>query len=330
MTYPVGGAPDGSFRIGNVRDAQDLNEASVKSIIRGKNLPPWENAQGAKETNLASGGYVQGEVGRLDNRIDELLFGEGKAQLFTYSTSTVWPKPANCRKVVAIIIGGASGGGRRNATTGTRVDIHGLGGFSGGWTEVEYNPLDLPDQVEVVVGSGGVGSSTLGAYGAPGTASSFNGVTAGGAAANGYGVGNKPFRIRGGRGGYEEETGTDSEGNTTYRDVAGATGGMGTYAEGGRGASDRGTHGGDGVGLEIGQTGMGSGGGGGAVGKYNFTSTSLDGGRGGGGGWPSGPGGGGGAGIPGIFGPNSYPGNGGSGAGGAVFVIAYLETAAPT
>jgi len=320
----VGGSPDGAWQIGTVKNPQGLNESSVRSIIRGKNLPPWESAQSAKELNLASGGYVQGEVGRLDNRIDELVYGEGKAQLFTYSTSTVWTKPANCRKVMAIIIGGASGGGRGNSSPTFSYNNYGLGGFSGGWVELEFNPLDLPDQVQVIVGAGGIGSSTNGAYGAPGAASSFNGIEAGGATATGYGTGNKSFRIRGGRGGYRSISGE----NVTF--YPGATGGMGSYQEGGRGSSQYGVPGENGRGVEIGQVGMGSGAGGGYVGKDAIFDVGREHGTGGGGGgWPSGPGGGGGGGIQSNIAGNANPGNGGSGATGAVFVIAYLETAAP-
>lgn len=321
MTSPNGAVPEGALGVGMfaARQAESEEEARARAT-NGAWKGSWNNAQESIKDGLAPRGYVAGEVGRLDNRIDEITYGQDLAQLATFSTSDVWVKPENCRKVVAIILGGASGGGRNNASPNPSIDVQGLGGFSGGWTEAEYYPEDLPDECPVVVGAGGVGSSTNGAYGAPGVESSFNGVTAGGAGANAYGVGTKTFRIRGGQGGRRERVG---EGTWSY--LPGASGGSGSYAEGGRGASERGTHGESGIGVEVGQTGMGSGGGGGAFGQVNNLGPSLDGGRGGGGGWPSGPGGGGGGGVPGIFGPSSQPGNGGSGAGGAVFVISYLN-----
>ena len=324
MTSPNGAVPEGALGVGMfaARQAESEEEARARAT-NGAWKGSWNNAQESIKDGLAPRGYVIGEVGRLDNRIDEITYGQDLAQLATFSTSDVWVKPENCRKVVVIILGGASGGGRNNASTATGVDIPGLGGFSGGWTEAEYYPEDLPDECQVVVGAGGVGSSTNGAYGAPGVESSFNGVTAGGAGANAYGVGTKSFRIRGGKGGSRERVTGGDGGN--YRFIPGGDGGTGSYAAGGRGATELGTDGESGFGVEAGQAGMGSGGGGGAFGVNVFLGTSLDGGRGGGGGWPSGPGGGGGGGVPGNFGPNSQPGNGGSGAGGAVFVISYLN-----
>lgn len=320
MTSPNGAVPEGALGVGMfaARQAESEDEARARAT-NGAWKGSWNNAQESIKDGLAPRGYVAGEVGRLDNRIDEITYGQDLAQLATFSTSDVWVKPENLRKAVVIILGGASGGGRNNASSATGVDIPGLGGFSGGWTEAEYYPEDLPDECPVVVGAGGVGSSTIGAYGAPGVESSFNGVTAGGAGANAYGVGTKDFRIRGGQGGRSQQVGN----SLVY--YPGTDGGSGSYVAGGRGATELGAHGESGFGVEVGQTGMGSGGGGGAFGKGNPFGLSLDGGRGGGGGWPSGPGGGGGGGVPGLFGPSSQPGNGGSGAGGAVFVISYLN-----
>jgi len=300
------------------RQAESEEEARARAT-NGAWKGSWNNAQDNIRGGFAESGYVAGEVGRLDNRIDEIVYGEGLAQLSTYSVSDVWHKPPNCRKIVVNIIGGASGGGRANSSTVSDITNHGLGGFSGGWVELEFNPLDLPDQVPVVVGAGGIGSSTDGAYGAGGQPSSFNGIEAGGAGPAAYGTGTKVFRIRGGRGGYRQGTGDAAA------DVAGAAGGTGSYHDGGRGSTAYGVPGESGQGTEVGQVGMGSGGGGGYPGR---SWLFLDhGSPGGGGGWPSGPGGGGGSGFVNVVGNNAHPGNGGSGATGAVFIIAYFETA---
>lgn len=324
MTTPGGSPnPDVAYVWGPGRGyGQDITEASARAVMSGGAISSFSNAQDIFKGNFAGSGHVAGEVGRLDNRIDEIIFGDGRAQLSTFSTSDIWYKPPNCRKVVVDILGGASGGGRGNSANSTHDNNYGLGGFSGGWVVLELNPLDLPDEVNVIVGSGGMGSTTKGAYGAGGADSSFNGIVAGGAGPASYGVGTKNFRIRGGRGGYIVYTGEDSS-----IDYPGATGGTGSYHEGGRGSASFGVYGENGQGLEIGQVGMGSGGGGGYRGRSGFFFDHGSG--GGGGGWPSGPGGGGGAGFHNIIGSNATPGNGGSGATGAVFVTAYLETATP-
>lgn len=323
MTSPDGASPDGSIALGMfaARQAQ-TEEQARREATNGAWQGAWNGAQENINGEFASGGYVVGEVGRLDNRIDEIVYGQELAQLATYSTSGVWNKPANCRKVIVDIIGGASGGGRGNSSNNTSVENHGLGGFSGGWTVLEFDPADLPDQVSVVVGAGGMGATSNGTYGAPGQSSSFNGITAGGAGAASYGSGQKQFRIRGGRGG-----GVTYQGSDLIRSP-GATGGTGSYQEGGRGSSDLGVPGESGRGVEVGQVGMGSGGGGGYPGYVApFDIGRQHGSGGGGGGWPSGPGGGGGAGIKYSLAGDAQPGNGGSGATGAIFVTSYLETA---
>lgn len=321
MTSPDGVSPDGSIGVGMfaARQAETEEQAAARAT-EGAWQGSWNGAQENIKGGFTTTAYVAGEVGRLDNRIDEVVYGQGLAQLNTYSTSDVWTKPPNCRKVVIDIMGGASGGGCGNSSPTFSVFNYGLGGYSGGWYTIELNPLDLPDQVQVIVGSGGMGSTTEGAYGAAGSESSFHGFTATGAAPNGFGTGNKTFRIRGGRGGYRQSVGDG------VVDYPGANGGAGTYADGGRGSSQVGVYGESGSGVGIQQIGMGSAGGGGYIGKGGAFDVGLThGSGGGGGGWPSGPGGGGGGGFTYPIASNPRPGPGGSGAGGAVFVTSYLE-----
>ena len=329
MTTPGYSGPEQGWRFGSMSEAQQYTEQSAIAAATGSSVRSFEQAQEQFKGGFAGNGYVLGEVGRLDNRIDEIVYGGGLAQLATFGYSGTWNKPPNCRKVFVIILGGASGGGRANSSVNNNgnVRLWGLGGFSGAWWEAEFNPLDLPDAIPVVVGPGGMGSTAMGQYGGAGGRSEFGPYYAEGASTNGYGAGgNKTFRIRGGRGGYSEVIGTDEDGNSVSRTVPGATGGSGSYSEGGRGASVLSADGESGHPIEEGQYGMGSGGGGGAYYRWEMTGQSPNGGNGGGGGWPSGPGGGGGAAGQGLFGPNAYPGNGGSGAAGGVFVISYLET----
>jgi len=293
VTYPVGGAPDGAWQIGTIKDPQGLNESSVKSIIRGKNLPPWENAQG-QQKQFSYG--IDREVVRLDNRIDDIVLGGQQAQLMTCSASTTWVKPPGARKVVVDVIAGASGGSK-GMMSGNGA---GYGGYSGGWYSYEFQASDLPASVPVIVGRGGAGALSNG-LGAPGEDSRFGDlILATGASANAFGSGNKSFRVRGGNGRNGEDT-------------PATAGSSGSFHQGGAPGSAYGEIGQTGASLAVGQIGMGSGGGGGGGGTIGTAP-----GRGGHGGWPSGPGGGGGGWAYGAS------GNGGNSAGGAVYITTYI------
>lgn len=298
MTYPVGGAPDGAWQIGTVKDPQGLNESSVKSIIRGKNLPPWENAQG-QQKQFSYG--IDREVVRLDNRIDDIVLGGQQAQLMTCSASTTWVKPPGARKVVVDVIAGSSGGGRGTMSGNIKG---GYGGYSGGWSSYEFNASDLPASVPVIVGRGGAGATSNG-HGAPGEDSKFGDfILSTGAPANAYGTGNTTFRTRGGNGWNGEKSGDTI--------LPAPSGSSGSFHQGGAGGSTN-ENGQTGASLEVGQIGMGSSGGGGGAGTA-FSSS----GRGGHGGWPAGAGGGGGGSA------FASPGNGGNAAGGAVYITTYI------
>lgn len=316
MSYPVGGAPDGSWRLGTVGDSQGYTEDSVKGIIRARNIGPWEGAQAVVAGELAPRGFVNREVVRLDNRIDTIMYGDSTlTRLYTYSESGVWEKPAGAKKIVVNVLAGSSGGGK--TTYPSEDHSPGQGGFSGGWSRGEFNAADVPATVTVTVGGGGAGATTVDTNGAPGQGSSFGTlVTAGGAGATAYGTGNITFRMRGGLGG----------GNVNAAEDAPASPGSdGSYQAGGRGGA-RATNGENGASIDEamilgGQIGMGSSGGGG--GGALSVPAAKDGGRGGHGGWPSGAGGGGGG-----SGFGSAAGNGGNGAVGAVWVEVYLEDTA--
>lgn len=316
MSYPVGGAPSGAFRLGTVKESQDYTEDSVKGIIRARNIGPWEGAQSAVAGELAPRGFVNREVVRLDNRIDQIVYGDNTiVQMYTYSESAVWEKPPGAKKIVVNVLAGSSGGGKTTYPSDNYSP--GQGGFSGGWSRGEFDAANVPATVTVTVGVGGAGATTVDTNGAAGQGSSFGTlVSAGGAGSTAYGSGNITFRMRGGLGG----------GNVNEDDWAAASPGSdGSYQAGGRGGA-RATNGENGASIDEamilgGQIGMGSSGGGG--GQALGFPTAANGGRGGHGGWPSGAGGGGGGSISG-----SSPGNGGNGAVGAVWVEVYLEDTA--
>lgn len=316
MTYPVGGAPDGSFRIGNIRDAQDLTESSVKSIIRGKNLPPWESAQENMGV-YARGEYVHREVVRLDNRIDTVADELGILQIATFGFSGMWPKPAGAfGDLVFDIIAGASGGGRSNNGGSGGTYRGGLGGYSGGWHRLVIPAAQCPAFLNMVVGGTAAGANTDGGSGATGNPSrvvTLDGTvlgeaTGGSSAARTYGVGNNTFRMRGGNGASNSGEGIGTQGS------------RGSFDPGGKASGAFGGEGENGFSVPAGKIGVGSGGGGG--GPANLTGS---GGPGGDGGWPTGPGGGGGNYI--SFG---FAGNGGIGAAGAIYVTTRINEARTT
>ncbi|MCZ1070836.1 fibronectin type III domain-containing protein [Rhodococcus sp. A5(2022)] len=287
-----------------------MTEDEAKSQMRSSNLFPWTKAQSSYQQSTAG---MYREVTRLDNRIDEIIFGNELVNLATFSTSGTWTKPPGATRVVVNVIAGASGGACANSA-GSGEFRGGLGGYSGGWYRATILAGDLPDTVEVTVGSGSDGATTSGWAVAAGDSAFGTYVVANGSTGSNYGSGNYSFRVRGGDGGYG--TGSRLNGVTMH---SATYGGAGSYNPGGEaGAPDgSGNPGVNGYSItEVGKIGMGSGGGGGAM----NSSTSGGGGRGGDGGWPSGPGGGGGG--YNLGGPS---GRGGKGAAGAVFVMTYLE-----
>lgn len=316
MTAPDQSSPDGSLAPGLFAERQAMTEEDAKQKMRLP-LGSWDGAQAAVQGELAPRGFVNREVVRLDNRIDQIVYGDNTiTQMYTYSESGVWEKPPGAKKIVVNVLAGSSGGGKTNYPSDRYSP--GQGGFSGGRSRGEFNAADVPATVAVTVGSGGAGATTVDTNGAPGQGSSFGTlVTAGGAGATTYGTGNITFRMRGGLGG----------GNVNAADWAAASPGSdGSFQAGGRGGA-RATDGENGASISIemvqaGQIGMGSSGGGGGQ-ALGFPS-AANGGRGGHGGWPSGAGGGGGGAISGS--PSA--GNGGNGAAGAVWVEVYLEDTA--
>ncbi|MBM4498297.1 hypothetical protein GS469_05960 [Rhodococcus hoagii] len=239
-----------------------------------------------------------GEVVRLDNRIDEIVVGTERAILWTFSEYGVWTKHAAAYKVVVDAISGGSGGS--SGTNGSGSGAGGAGGFSGGWERFIFTGAALealPSSVAVTIGGGTSGGSTATA----GTSSfgSFGSST--GATPSNYGSGSRTYKMRGGSGG-------------SVSVITGTDGSAGPFSSGGSGGSSGSINGGNGFSAGVGQIGTGSAGGGGVGNTALFGS----GGKGGHGGWPAAPGGGGGYGGGGG-------GAGGNGAGGAVFVTVYVE-----
>ncbi|MBD8056715.1 fibronectin type III domain-containing protein [Rhodococcus ruber] len=310
MTTPGGSAPDGAYVIGSGYGS-DVTEDSVRSMIKGSVLSPWSKAQNNYQTSTAG---MYREVTRLDNRIDEIIFGNELVNLATFSTSGTWTKPPGATRVVVNVMAGSSGGGCGNNSAGGQADWQGgFGGWSGGWQRATILAGDLPETVEVVVGAGSDGATTRGAAVAAGDSAFGTYVVAVGASGTNYGTGNYSFRVRGGDGGYA--TGNQVVGGEY---VSATYGGAGSFSPGGEAGAPNasGNPGVNGYSVtEVGKIGMGSGGGGGAQ-----NGSGGLGGRGGDGGWPSGPGGGGGASN--LGGPLGY---GGKGSAGAVFVMTYLE-----
>lgn len=311
MSYPIGDAPDGSWKIGNIGGAQDLNESGVKSIIRGQALPPWVNAQNKRHEELASTAGMYREVTRLDNRIDEIVIGDELVRLYTYSTNAIWTPPIGLKKIIVDCISGSSGGGRSNDGGSGGAYRPGQGGYSGGWSKKTFLASELPSSVPITIGAGGAGGNSDGETGDPGGNSSFGTLlSSNGATGSAYGTGTQIFRVRGGTGGAI----------VSFNNVPATYGGDGSFGMGGEpGKPDgSGNPGMNGRSLEAGQIGLGSGGGGGAL-----KGGAGNGGRGGDGGWPAGPGGGGGG-----YESFGTAGNGGKGASGAVYITAYIEDTA--
>lgn len=297
MTSPDGASPDGSIGVGAFADRQAQTETQAKNeATNGAWKGSWNGAQNNLKAEFISAKLVNGEIVRLDNRIDEIILGTERAFLYTYSESDVWDKHPAAYKVVVDVFSGATGGQRGTSGAG------GAGGFGGGWSRKEFTGTalaDLPNQVAVTIGAGTSGNSPDEA-----AESSFGTfVTSYGATTDNYGEGNRTYKLRGGTGGLNGSRGS--------------AGSDGPFASGGSGGgTTAGTsQGGHGFSVNVGQVGPGSAGGGG--GTY-VSGIFYVGGHGGHGGWPSAPGGGGGAGGGGV-------GNGGNGAGGAVFVTVYVS-----
>ena len=314
MTAPNQSTPDGSLGTGDFASWQAMTEADAKNKMKIP-LGAWNSAQDGMQNGFAGTPFVQHEVDRLDNRIDEVAGETGTTYIATMSTSGWWTKPPGASRIVVQKMAGSSGGGRSNRP-GDGSYPRGIGGFSGGWVTEEYNAEDLPSSVWVTIGPGGAGGTSVNTSGAPGGDTTFGsyGQVAPGASSNAYGTGNKTFRMRGGDGAHI---------------VSGApatNGSAGSFTRGGYGSADSGGQGENGFSLTAaqivaGQIGMGSAGGGGGP---AHSTNNTPGGRGGQGGWPSGPGGGGGAGVGALFGAIAS-GNGGNAGSGACIILTYTN-----
>lgn len=295
MTSPDGASPDGSLAVGMFRARQlETEDQAAARATDGAWKGSWDGAQDNLKAEFISAQLVNGEIVRLDNRIDEVIIGTERAFLYTYSESDVWDKHPAAYKVVVDAMSGATNGRRGVAQAG------GEGGYGGGWDRKEFTGSaleNLPQSVAIIVGAGAESGSSSDAGG-----SEFGDVVlADGATPTNYGIGGRTYKMRGGRGGAQGSRG-----------VAGSDSPSSSGGSGGPGSSPG--AGGHGFSISPGVINVGSAGGGG--GSY-VTGLVYSGGPGGHGGWPSAPGGGGGGGF--------NTGAGGNGAPGAVFVTVYVS-----
>lgn len=298
---PDTGAPEQAWRFGTIREVQQYTEDSAIQAATNQPLSAFKKAQDEFHQEYLSAALINGQVVRLDNRIDNVEIGSERGLRYTYSESGVWDKHPAAYKVIVDTFGGSSPG-----TPGTRQG-GGVGGFSGGWDHKEYTGSaleNLPASVAVNVGAGLAAGQT----GAAGSSSFGTFSVATGATLTGYGTGSRTYRMRGGTGAHDG--------------VGGSAGSDGPFAPGGsrgiNGSSQAAAQGGHGFSVGLNQVGPGSAGGGG--GNYN-RDLAWAGGPGGHGGWPSGPGGGGGASSWPLVDFNAI---GGNGAGGMVVVTVLI------
>lgn len=180
-----------------------------------------------------------------------------------FLVSGTWPKPSGISYVaVEVIAAGASGG----STTGSGTVAKGGGG--GGSTRKLYRADELPENVDIIVGTGG-NRVHSGAPGNPGGNSQFGDLIA-------YGGGNAPGSTDPARGGGFTAAGSGGE-NSGGGSIAAVPGGACTYGGAG-GGSSQGTGGAQFGGVSL------LGGDGGAASDDNSDTYAVDGAVPGGGG----------------------------------------------
>ncbi|NKV27729.1 hypothetical protein GS982_00015 [Rhodococcus hoagii] len=103
MTYPVGPAPDGAYVVGSDY-GQSYDETNAMALMTGGVRGSFSDAQDRFKAEYISAPLFNGEVVRLDNRIDEIVVGTERAILWTFSEYGVWTKHAAAYKVVVDVI----------------------------------------------------------------------------------------------------------------------------------------------------------------------------------------------------------------------------------
>ncbi|MBM4508942.1 hypothetical protein GS421_03270 [Rhodococcus hoagii] len=124
MTVPWGNYPDGTFD-DDLSGLNGLDEASWRASKLNK-VSGFNEAHDRFKAEYISAPLFNGEVVRLDNRIDEIVVGTERAILWTFSEYGVWTKHAAAYKVVVDVISGGSGG-----SSGTNGSGSGAGGAGG-------------------------------------------------------------------------------------------------------------------------------------------------------------------------------------------------------
>lgn len=328
MSYPVGPAPDGAFRVGTVRDAQGLNEESVKAIIRGKNLAPWQGAQGEMRQNVLSPAEQQQQIINDHSRsIEEIraAVGQGllQGQAIKFETNNTYYPTEGITSFDVILIGGGGGGGGAEWNVLT-APAGGCGGSGGGETHTTVSASMLPRNAEntaylgvpIIVGAGGSGAPYAGVGTGGGDSRLADYLTAGGGVGGVKGAlaatsapGGAGF-IPGGHGGVTWKT---TDGGVPAQQATPGTNSISQYTlnggGGGGGAGATGTSS-NAPGSSGGAGGLSPGGVyvAGAVGAPGSAPSPVV---------ATGGGGGAGGGAGRHGGPGGYPGGGGGGAGGS-------------
>lgn len=160
MTTPgLSGPPDGSYVLGNIDDAQNLTESSIKAITTGGARASFGRLQGALVTEVKA--PLAGQAGSISNHETRITTLENGGVLTTFGGNDSYEIPTNGRIGVGIFCGGQAG---KDTTTNTGTQFESL--THGGYVFQEFDCANLRAQgytnVLVTVGAGGATDGQLG------------------------------------------------------------------------------------------------------------------------------------------------------------------------